>query len=165
MCDVSDIASNTRSIRNICIFYILYQTYLQYRYRRSRESSKCMKSNSEIIKVHKYLMEPTAAELEVRRHCWWHAGRRCSAILSAISVFTRVANIKHESICYKNSARPPAQYQQQLRAEKLFKYFQRNLYDPFYFDFPAEQHSTSTHHTTLQPLSINSLSFSDTIKL
>ena len=33
------------------------------------ESSKCMKSNSEIIKVHKYLMEPTAAELEVRRHC------------------------------------------------------------------------------------------------
>ena len=129
------------------------------------ESSKCMKSNSEIIKVHKYLMEPTAAKVEVRRHCWWHAGRRCSAILSAISVFTRVANIKHESICYKNSARPPAQYQQQLRAEKLFKYFQRNLYDPFYFDFPAEQHSTSTHHTTLQPLSINSLSFSDTIKL
>ena len=47
----------------------------------------------------------------------------------------------------KTAPGPRPQYQQQLRAEKLFKYFQRNLYDPFYFDFPAS-HATSTHHTT-----------------
>ena len=47
----------------------------------------------------------------------------------------------------KTAPGPRPQYQQQLRAEKLFKYFQRNLYDPFYFDFPAG-HAASTHNTT-----------------